>query len=262
MKRVQGTTTLAVGEVMSSNSYGDFEIIEADHSRKIKIRFLDTGCEKTGRASDLIKGEVSDPMRPFVATVGYPGIGHHKRRGADGKHTAAYSTWKNMLRRCYVESERWYHKYGGRGVTVCEEWHNFQNFAEWYNERYREGYQLDKDLLSKSSKIYSPSTCVLIPQKVNILVSPIKRRSSDYPRGVVLNTSIRRDTAGRKFKAVFGENYKMTTLGYFDSMHDAFMAYKNAKEDYIKRVAEEEFSKQTISQEVYDALMAWQVYPY
>lgn len=52
----------------------------------------------------------------------------HKRHGKT--KTRAYSTWQNMLNRCRNENVRSYKNYGGRGITVCERWHTFENFID------------------------------------------------------------------------------------------------------------------------------------
>lgn len=39
-----------------------------------------------------------------------------------------YATWRQMIHRCYNSSNVGYDKYGGRGITVCERWHAFENF--------------------------------------------------------------------------------------------------------------------------------------
>lgn len=69
-----------------------------------------------------------------------------------------------MIKRCYNQKcllkDNTY-----RGCSVCDEWLNFQNFGEWYDENYyevpNEVMDLDKDILHKGNKIYSPDNCVL-----------------------------------------------------------------------------------------------------
>jgi hypothetical protein len=49
-----------------------------------------------------------------------------------------YTTWKDMKKRCYNASVKDYPRYGGRGITVCDEWrHDFFKFVDW---AYRAGY--------------------------------------------------------------------------------------------------------------------------
>ena len=47
------------------------------------------------------------------------------------KRTQVYSAWLNMHTRCNDKSFRHYHRYGGRGVSVCAEWHSFDAFHQW-----------------------------------------------------------------------------------------------------------------------------------
>lgn len=84
-----------------------------------------------------------------------------------------YSVWSGVIYRCY--SEKWKLKCPSyKNVTVCREWHNFQVFAEWYEENYplhidNIKFELDKDLkqYGLEHKVYSPETCVIIPKRIN-----------------------------------------------------------------------------------------------
>lgn len=42
-----------------------------------------------------------------------------------------YPTWRAMMQRCYNQENHNYERYGGRGITVCEEWKDFDNFEKW-----------------------------------------------------------------------------------------------------------------------------------
>lgn len=48
-----------------------------------------------------------------------------------GHKDRLYRTWGDMKTRCLQPNNRRYHKYGGRGITVCDEWMNFPKFKEW-----------------------------------------------------------------------------------------------------------------------------------
>jgi hypothetical protein len=45
--------------------------------------------------------------------------------------TRLYSTWQNMLRRCYDPRSIAFRYYGAKGVTVCDEWRDFVTFRDW-----------------------------------------------------------------------------------------------------------------------------------
>lgn len=92
--------------------------------------------------------------------MNHPIVGVVNRKGLP-----IYSTWQSMLARCYNPKHWAYHRYGGLGVTVCEEWLDFQTFARWYNANHVEGWSMDKDCLG--GVIYGPETCIYVPEQIN-----------------------------------------------------------------------------------------------
>ena len=73
-------------------------------------------------------------------------------------HTRLYNIWKSMKQRCYYEKSIGYHNYGGRGITVCDEWkEDFQAFYDWSMEN---GYSdvLTIDRVDNDGN-YEPSNC-------------------------------------------------------------------------------------------------------
>ena len=72
--------------------------------------------------------------------------------------TRLYETWKTMKKMCYVPKHISYKMYGGRGITVCDEWKNsFEEFYAWATEN---GYQEGMKLIRKDvDGNYEPSNC-------------------------------------------------------------------------------------------------------
>lgn len=104
-----------------------------------------------------------------------------------------YDRWTNMLRRCYSKSyQKSFPTYVG--CTVCEEWLRFSTFKTWMQFQDWEGKELDKDLLSGKSKIYSPETCGFIGKDLNNFIIQRSTRN-ELPLGGFLN----RKTNTRKF---------------------------------------------------------------
>lgn len=79
-----------------------------------------------------------------------------------------YTAWINMKKRCYNEKCDDYKNYGGRGVSVCEEWRTeFMPFYNWcVDNGWRKGLEVDKDIKG-TGLLYSPDMCLLVTKKEN-----------------------------------------------------------------------------------------------
>jgi hypothetical protein len=80
--------------------------------------------------------------------------GTHFTHGMFG--TPTYNSWANMVARCTDPKNPSYHKYGNRGVRVCEEWRDFRNFLADMGERPGKEYSLDR---IKADGNYEPGNC-------------------------------------------------------------------------------------------------------
>lgn len=245
------------------NNFGTLmKIVEYRNFQDIVIEFQDEYKVKVHtRYNDFKKGEVKNPYDKTVYKVGYYGVGKHKSRGKDGKQTKAYKSWLSMISRCY--NPYYINKFPTYiYTTVCEEWLNFQNFAEWYEKNYYEipnqRMHLDKDILIKGNKIYSPETCVIVPERINVLFVKSDKIRGEYPIGC---TRHKRDNIIQVECTIIGENGKSKNkyLGQFplNKPFQAFYTYKIFKENYIKQVADE--YKDLIPQKLYDAMYAYEV---
>jgi len=68
-----------------------------------------------------------------------------------------YNTYRHMINRCYNKNVDMYYNYGGRGITVCDEWDNFESFHQWATCN---GYQNNLTIDRKDNdKGYSPDNC-------------------------------------------------------------------------------------------------------
>lgn len=198
-------------------------------------------------------GSIKTPYDKVVYDVGFVGEGNYKVT-ENNRPTIQYDYWHSMLQRCYdkkfVKRQKTY-----VDCIVCDEWLNFQKFAQWFDNNYyeiKEGrMSLDKDILYKHNKIYSPKTCVFVPSRINVLFT-----KSNASRGnCVIGVRYKKDCD--KFEARCSTFKNNTYLGLYNSEKEAYYVYKHFKEQYIKQIAEE--YKDDIPKELYDALYKYEV---
>jgi hypothetical protein len=167
----------------------------------------------------------------------------------NGKVLKSYKLWKSMLTRCYYPK---YHETRPtyKNCSVAGVWHKHSEFKKWYCLHYREGYQLDKDLLKPDNKIYSPNTCVYVPSQINSILLDSTATRGDYLKGVIIGKS------GR-FQARLTIKNKSLNLGCFDTPEQASTVYKQAKSIHIVDIASEYYQSSMIGLRVRDALIKY-----
>jgi len=71
--------------------------------------------------------------------------------------TKFYKLWHGIIERCENSTNGSYKNYGAKGITICEEWHNYENFKNWaLNNGYKEGLSIDR---IDNNKGYYPENC-------------------------------------------------------------------------------------------------------
>ena len=157
-------------------------------------------------------GTIRNVYKKTGFNVGYIGEGKYQTT------IKAYTVWRNILMRCYDEQNKYFKKYGGVGIKVCEEWLCYQTFAKWYEENKIEDWEVDKDLLSKGNdKNYSPDNCCFLPKSLNIQLQCSQKKNKYGAIGV--------SKEGQKWRADFSTMY----LGAFHEKKEAELAYLEAK---------------------------------
>lgn len=185
-------------------------------------------------------------MEPVMCGIGYRGS-----ENVDCK-SESYLKWHDMLVRCY--NEKFHERQPQyKGCTVCEEWLNYSNFKVWYDQHKIHGMELDldKDILFKGNKVYSPETCCFVPHAINTLFLSKKEARGKYPIGVSY------EKEKNKFRACMGFMGEQIKLGTFDTAESAFARYKEYKEDFIQDIAEQH--RDEIPDKVYEAMMNWKI---
>lgn len=172
--------------------------------------------------------------------------------GTGSSRAFEYTTWANMLKRCYSEiDQRTNPTY--KDKSVSETWLLYENFYDWCcNVQYKErGWQLDKDLLLKGNKVYGPDVCVFLPPRLNGLILSCQGSRGDLPIGVHF------DKSRMKYKATCQNEFDKQSQKRFFTIEETFAWYKAEKERVIKVVAER--YKDRIDPRAYEALMNFQV---
>lgn len=203
-----------LGKTFSGRT-GSYTIVEVLDGNKVVVEF-DNGYSTITTTYHALGGSVRNPTGSSVCGIGYVGIGQYNAKTA----VTAYSAWAKMLRRI-TQSDK---------IGLAEEWHDFQNFAAWHRhemslkQRSDIGFVVEKDILSpEDSKIYSPSTALLVPGEINQLFKATKEnKATALPPGIVL-------LSRGLFKVSINNDNTKTILGTFENPLAASSAYWKAK---------------------------------
>lgn len=239
-----------LGEVRK-NSYGtEMKIVEYNGYENTVVEFQDEHKARVHTTyGNFIRSQVRNPYDKTVYDVGYLGEGKYKVYIDQTRLEPVYNVWRTLLGRCCTERHRSrFPAYAD--CVVCDEWLCYQNFAEWWNKNmYRVGTErmhLDKDIKYKDNKIYSPETCIIVPQSINELfhVSGRKVKDKDLPYTI-------KRAANNRFSVTF----KSKSLGIYDTVDKCVKVYMEAKRQEIrKRVSELE---NMLPKTVKEVLLNW-----
>ena len=245
-----------LGETVIQNCGEVAFIVEYINSEDITVQFKRSGELVKTEYGAFVRGNVKSHFTPSVYGVGITGL--QPTADKNGKGLDSYNCWRKMLERCY--SSKYQEKHPTYiGCCVSDDWIYYSNFKEWYDENYYEinnkTSQLDKDILIKGNKVYSPDTCVFVPKFINTLFTKSQKTRGELPIGVHY------DKTSKKYRArlnIFKDGKStLKHLGSFNTVNEAFEAYKQAKEDYIKEVADE--YKDKIPAKLYEAMYSYEV---
>lgn len=239
-----------IGETVVLSRYRNIsaEIIDYKDAKNITVYIKDLDEIITTNYTSFSKAEIRPKNYKTICNRGISSKPDTESR------RDALITWRSMMERCYSEvhlnkNETY------KGCIVCDEWHNFQNFAKWYDENYYEipGHTmcLDKDILIKGNKIYSPETCVFVSHDINTLFTKSNKTRGDLPIGVSYD---KRRNSYESYISYYG---RKKYLGNYKNKYDAFDMYKKSKENYIKEVADK--YEKYIPEKLYNAMYKYEV---
>lgn len=139
-------------------------------------------------------------------------------------HTRIYKVWADMKSRCMCKTNKWYPNYGGRGITVCDEWMSFEHFYEWaMTNGYSASLTIDR---IDNDKGYSPDNCRWATQHEQSMNKRHLKNKTGYVG--VHEMTVRKNTYYRAEAWRFG---KFIYIGNFKTPEEA----SAAREDYLRR---------------------------
>lgn len=236
-----------LGETSVNNDGQKMTVVGGNTHRNLTVKFEDGTVVNNVDFKRFKEGRVSNPYFPNICGVGFIGDSSAK---INGKTKKGYSVWAGMIHRCYDLKNKAYLE-----CLVCDEWHNFSNFEKWFDCNYYElddeEVELDKDILVKGNKIYSPETCIFTPKRINGLFVK-SNNDNEKSLGIVWKDRINK----YEVRCAIGEHGRKY-LGVYSTKEEAFNIYKKFKEDYVKQIAEE--YKERIPKRLYEALYKWRV---
>ena len=144
------------------------------------------------------------------------------QRGKGFKHGLKkhrlYKTWIDMIYRCSNKKATYYAYYGGRGISVCEEWLDIRNFIEWAELTYSEGLSLDR---INNDGNYEPNNCRWADNSTQVLNRGIFKNNKSGFVGVGWH---KRDNVWASNIYV---NNKLKHIGYYETIEEAVEARDN-----------------------------------
>lgn len=240
-----------IGKTKINNFGNKATVIDYIDSRNVYIEF-ENGYKSKCIWCAFVKGSFISPYCKTVFGVGYLG---------EGKYLTTdrwYTFWTGFIQRVHYKKHKSREHY--KSVLINKDWYNYQNFAKWADENYYEipnhQMQIDKDILFKNNKEYSPDKCIFVPQIINVLFTKSDKARGVLPIGVYWFKEGNNYRAQCSYVDNNGE-LKNKYLGGHSNPYDAYLAYKKFKESHIKEIADR--YKDYIPDKLYKALYEYKV---
>ena len=182
------------------------------------------GIYKCGFCGTNFKANTNDINRGYIKSCGC----YNKRRVSEthkthGKrHTRLYKIWINIKDRVLNPKNKRYSDYGGRGITLCDDWKNdFVPFYTWaISNGYEENKGLSIDRIDNDGN-YEPSNCRWTTPNIQARNQRIKKNNTSGYKGVSCNKD------NNKYRVRITINKKSVNLGSYPTTVEGAIAYNN-----------------------------------
>lgn len=236
MSNIISPKTFLNGYKFISNEGYEFEVIEVLKKSKRRIRTTkEPYYESIVYTSNIKRKGIKNPYCPNIYNRGFMGIGEYDSTNSKINGKDFYDTWSKMFDRCYRGKDLTY-----ANVEVCNEWYNFQNFMEYVIKTYpihidNKSFVLEKDILQYNlkNKIYSPSTTLWIPKRINSYIQNKRSGTKNEFKGV----EKRSELCWRAVSVLFEEPSKKYMIGHYktkEDAHEAYISYKLQQDEKAK----------------------------
>jgi hypothetical protein len=194
---------------LTGKRFGRLLVIELLPDRKNNQALWRCKCG-CGGIAEVVGGNLRRGITNSCGCLRTENITKHGQR-----HTIVYRKWLAMMDRCRNPNADKYMYYGGRGIEVCQEWHQPINFLRWAKGKWRKGLEIDR---IDTNGDYTPENCRFVTRLENIINRRVMHTSETGYAGVSFNKRQRR------FVSRLGLDYKRYQVGCFDSVEEAVMA--------------------------------------
>ena len=159
---------------------------------------------------------------------------------SDGQNDHLYEKWSGIRKRCKIGGIAQSRCPSYIGCTYSPEWESYDEFCGWAMQQVGHNlldeagsrFPIDKDILFKGNKTYSPETCVFVPREINAFYTSRQRFRGDCPKGVYFKKSHQQYVA----QVALGQGFQKH-LGIYDTVEEAFSKYRAAKIEYARVLA-------------------------
>ena len=200
---------------MTPRLIGETYLRKATPNSPQRYRFGIHECQYCGREFEV---------RVYSVKIGNArscGCQKNKQKITHGRSNSRfYKTWNDMIRRCTNPNNKDYKDYGGRGITVCEEWLDVIDFVAWCEATHPniEGYSLDR---IDNDNGYSPENCRWANRLVQNINQRMKSTNTSGYNGIIWNKK------NSNWGAVIGIATKKVYIGSFLTKEEAALARDN-----------------------------------